>query len=537
MRHDAETLRTKPQCPPSSDEIVEFMSQRSTYPGRPWEVRVIETHISWVFLTDRRAYKLKKPVRFDFLDFSTVSLRREACELEVQLNRRMAPDVYLGVVPITMTDSGQLQLGGEGTPVDWVVKMRRLPEERAMDQIIARGELADSDVTRVASKLADFYIRLPPSLVDTAAYRAHIEDHVQNNRRELLNPTHGLDPRIVKRTHAAGLRVLRLHPEVFDERVCDGRVVDGHGDLRPEHIYLTPELPVIDCIEFSSELRQLDVLDELSFLAVECARLGAASVGSRILDEYSLISGDKPVPELLPFCMSYRASVRAKVNALRARQLCDREKAAALESAREYLAMADRYAAALGPPFLLIVRGLTGVGKSVLASAIAESLKVELLGTDRIRADVFGLSNRSLAFDAGKYDPENRRLIYQEMLRQADSLLSARMCVVLDGTFLEAKPRAEAMRLARRHGAVPLVVHCHCPRDLAIERIASRAAAGESLSESRPEFFDRQQRLQEPDPPGVVACNVDTTDSLPTMLGRVFTQLAKGYRRHELIRS
>jgi len=506
----------------SSDVIVQLLSEPHTYAERPRHVRCVETHISWVFLTDRHAYKLKKPVKFDFLDFSTPTLRHEACEHEVRLNRRLAADIYLGVVPITVSRTGGLQLNGKGTPVDWVVKMRRLPADRALDRLISSRQLNEAEVHQLAHKLADFYFQLPPVSVRTEEYCKHILQHVQANRDELLQPEHGFLAPIVKRVHAAQLRVRRLMPELFETRACDGRVVEGHGDLRPEHIYLTRTPTIIDCIEFNTDFRQLDVLDELSFLAVECAYLEASWVGGRVLEQYCETTGDEPSPELLSFYMGYRACVRAKVHALRARQLSHDDRSQAIEAANKYLQLADRYAAEVGPPVVLIVRGLTGSGKSTLAAALAESLGIELLGTDRIRREMFGPSDGLADYGQRNYRSELRVQVYEEMIRRASTLLAARHSVVLDGTFLTTKLRARTMSLARRRDAAPLLVHCQCPDEVAIERISTRMVSENSLSESRPEFLRRQHEQEEADPPGCAACEVDTTPCIPAMLGQVF---------------
>lgn len=526
-----------------SDRVVEFLREPATYGEPAPSLQWIETHISWIFLTDRYAYKLKKPVRFDFLDFSTPQLRQTACQHELELNRRLAPDTYLAVVPVTLNRSGNLCLGGSGPAVDWVVKMRRLPENRALDRLIRTHSLADADVERISARLSDFYRRLPPVSLRSEDYRHHIEERVEANRRELLDPQHALSPRLIRRAHAAQLRVLRLYPELLDNRVCDGRIIDGHGDLRPEHIYLTPQVTVIDCIEFNPELRQIDVLDELSFLAVECAALGAPGVGGQILDQYCRLTGDQPASELLAFYMCYRATVRAKVHALRAAQLrtisapesepapsVGIEDEASQEqhsggTARDYLLLAHRYAAELGPPIVLIVRGLSGTGKTTLALALAESLGIECLSTDTLRGELFALRNEPGEYDEGRYQSESRGLVYQAIFDRAAESLQGGASLVLDGTFLTTRLRTQAVLLARHCDALPVLVHCQCPDDVARERIARRIDLGESVSDARPEFVDRQRGEAEVDPVGAPACEVDTTSSLPEMLDTVFRYL------------
>lgn len=508
--------------------IVELLSRPASYGRLPGEstrhVQCVETHISWVFLTDRFAYKLKKPVRFDFLDFSTSQLRREACQNEVQLNRRLAPSVYLGVEPIALDRRGRPVLRGSGKALDWIVKMRRLPEERALDRLLAEGRATDYELDTLGAALAAFYEKLPPLSIRADAYRRQFEAHVEGNHRESLRAGellgNGPVAAQVRRVHAAQLRLLHLAPEVLDDRVCDGRIVEGHGDLRPEHIYLDPQPTIIDCIEFNPEFRQIDVLDELGFLAMECDRLGAADAGNRIVGRYLAASGDRAPAALLAFYKMYRACVRAKVTLLRARQVSGGvcEKAAA--TTREYLALADGYARDLGPPFVLVVFGLSGTGKSTLARSLGEALDVEVISSDAVRAEQSQPDNSPVGYGEGRYAEVNRRRVYEEMFRRAETLLKQGSSVILDATFLAAEMRQEAVSLARRNGAQPLLIRCQCPDDVALERIATRTASGASLSEAGVEVFRRQKAEMGSELPGIETFAVDTTRSLPeqTML-------------------
>ena len=223
-----------------SAELVEWLSRPEHHPDRPSSVEVIETHISWVFLTKLYAYKLKKPVRFDFLDFTTPETRRWACEQELCLNRRLAHSVYLDLVPLVRRANGRLQLGGSGEPVDWLVKMRRLPSERRLDKLIRSGRLNDFEMVRVAKVLSGFYVQAPPLTLRPNQYLQSLEHHVRDNLHELLKFAGELPEVLIKRAHVVQLSLLKLLPHLLVGRVCDGRIVEGHGDLRPEHIYLTP---------------------------------------------------------------------------------------------------------------------------------------------------------------------------------------------------------------------------------------------------------------------------------------------------------
>jgi aminoglycoside phosphotransferase family enzyme/predicted kinase len=508
-----------------SAAVVDMLSRTDSYASRPRSVKKIETHISWVFLTDRHVYKLKKPVKYDFLDYSSVSLRHEACLNEMRLNRRLAPDVYLGVLPITRTPRGAVQLNGWGEPIDWVVKMRRLPDSRSLESLIVRGQLTMSQVDQLGRRLIDFYQSLPPITASVASYRSEIESHVWANRRELLREEHRMTVAVVQRVHTGQLRMLLLAPELLDARVCDGRIIDGHGDLRPEHVYLLPAPTIIDCVEFNDRFRRLDVLDELGFLAMECDRLGTPWVGRRLIQLYFDASQDLPAAALLDFYKSYRACVRAKVLALRSDQLDERGKTYARHVARDYMLLADRYAARLGPPWVMIIRGLSGTGKSTLAEVLSQRIATQWLRTDRIRREIFPRAPTESQVNQGQYTPAARAAVYNEMLRRAEDLAEQGMSVILDGTFLAAEPCARAAALARRHGAMPLILRCHCPRAVALQRIRERVAEGESLSDATMEIYDQQQRTEEPVPLDVPSFHVDTSNAVPAMLDELVARL------------
>ena len=390
-------VKDRPTLPPDTRTdaraAVELLSRGSTYGEKTGSVERLETHISWLFLTKRRVYKLKKPVRFDFLDYGTVQRRKQACEAEVQLNRRLAPHTYLGVIPLIRSPRGRLQLGGYGTPVDWVVVMRRLDAEQSLDALIRSGRVTRQQVDQLATRLSDFYRQLPPLTIragipaaDRGARASEPSVVARGGRRVGHRGRQTRVRRSTARPHAGA--------EWLENRACDGRVVEGHGDLRPDHIYFQPGPIVIDCVEFSSELRQLDVLDELSFLAMECDIRQAGWIGRHILERYDQTNGDHPPEALLSFYKCYRATVHAKVAALRAEQHPTDPQASEWSLARQYVQLADTYAAGLGPPLLVVLRGPAGCGKSTLAGALSDTLGLECLQTDTIRRELFPVPGR-----------------------------------------------------------------------------------------------------------------------------------------------
>lgn len=292
---------------------VAFLRQPTSFPESTYRVEAIETHMSWVFLTDGYAYKLKKPVCQDILDFCTIEARRRYCEEEVRLNRRLAADVYMGIVALSIDALGHFQLSECGTIVDWLIKMRRLPTQHMLDYAIKNGAAGAEDIRRVAARLAAFYRNCTSIVIDPAAYRTRFLRDIDRNQQELCRPAYRLPIEQVLSLCRAQSAVLNNKGDWFDARVRAGKIVEGHGDLRPEHICLEAKVTVIDCLEFSRELRIVDPADELGFLALECERLGAAQSGPLLLRTYSELSGDWPDTALVHFYQSYRASLRARI--------------------------------------------------------------------------------------------------------------------------------------------------------------------------------------------------------------------------------
>ena len=327
---------------------VAFLKQPHNYPHPVTEVTLVETHRSWVFLTDQHAYKLKKPGRYAFLDVSTVSARKFYCEEEVRLNRRLAGDVYIATVPLAVDCAGKLELGGTGSPVDWLVKMRRLPAQRMLDVAIERKQIPDEQIRAVAQKLAKFYRASAPVEIAPIDYRRGFERDIRASLGELSRPVFGLPRDLVEAPCAAQLKLLSQAPALFDQRVREGRIVEAHGDLRPEHVcLLDPEPVIIDCLEFSRELRTLDAAADLAFLAQECERLGAPRVGQIVFGIYTEVTGDRPPAILICFYKSLWACLRAKLCAWHLTDPTCRNPAKWSGLAADYLLRAGRYAAEL----------------------------------------------------------------------------------------------------------------------------------------------------------------------------------------------
>ncbi len=292
---------------------IRFLSRPDSYPEQPSRVAAIETHFSWVFLTDTHAYKLKKPVRGNGFDFRSIEGRRRNALVELRLNRRLAADVYSGMVAVTLEADGKLAIGGPGEPVDWLVKMVRLNADDMFDRRLARGDWHAGEIEALAHRLAGFFATAPRARLSARQWTAQIAAELHETMALLSRAG---EPRLVALAQPIVRRLgafLVRRAGLFRRRIKDRRLVDGHGDLRPEHVYLKGTPRVIDCLEFRADLRQLDPVNELAFLALECRRLGGPHFERQLLRRYRERTGDTPPPLLLRFYAALNAIVRARI--------------------------------------------------------------------------------------------------------------------------------------------------------------------------------------------------------------------------------
>lgn len=292
---------------------VAFLRRRESYPEPAARVEPVEAHMSWVFLLDDYAYKLKKPFRRNGIDYSTPQLRHLNCRRELRLNRRLAPDVYLDVVALTVDAHGQFAVGGRGRRVDSLVRMRRLPAVLTLESRLQSGVVVVSDARRIAARLVPFFATAKRARMSAQAYRRRLLGTIDAAQAKLAHPDFGLDRSRIVRL-AAGLRdFIGARGELLDARARAGRIVEGHGDLRPEHIYLTQPPTVMDCIEFDRRLRLRDPVEELAFLAMECDRGGCPQFDGWLFAEYRKPAGDEPPRALIEFYKAHSAFARARI--------------------------------------------------------------------------------------------------------------------------------------------------------------------------------------------------------------------------------
>ncbi|AMN48405.1 hypothetical protein ACG33_15125 [Steroidobacter denitrificans] len=303
-----------PHCAVPFAMKTRFLRHPGSYPHAPADVEFIETHFACVFLAGRYAYKLKKPIRFYEIDFTTVELRRTYCELEFTLNMRLAEAVYIAVVPLLSTGKTlTIDSAAGGTIVDWLVKMHRLPRERMLDARAAAGPIGQEELRELVAKLVAYYARAHRAAWDGPEYLRRLELETRQRRTELLAYESSLGECPIERIVAGQVEFLQVFAKTLEARCAAGRIVDAHGDLRPEHILLGENPQIIDCLEFSAALRLLDTAEEIMFLALECEQLDRADLAHEITALYRELSGDFVSQNLLDFYSSRRAMVRALI--------------------------------------------------------------------------------------------------------------------------------------------------------------------------------------------------------------------------------
>jgi len=276
-------------------------------------ISTIETHMSWVFLTPEHAFKLKKPVHKDCLDFITLGKRHFFCQEEIRLNRRLAADTYIETLELRQQTSGQYTLSGKGGIVDYLVKMNRLPAQKMLDYLIAKQAVTAQDLAAITSILVNFFKQAKVIPITPQRYQKKFTTVIQATALKISSLDYGLPEALVESLRTALISFATPPQSLLIDRAINGHIVDGHGDLRAEHVYLGTSIQIIDCIEFSEQLRQNDPLDEVAFLAMEFERLNAKPLGNLLLEQYQQTSGDSVSPELISFYQCYRAYIRARL--------------------------------------------------------------------------------------------------------------------------------------------------------------------------------------------------------------------------------
>jgi aminoglycoside phosphotransferase family enzyme/predicted kinase len=490
------------------------LASPTAYPDDPSAasgVEWIQTHLSHVFRTGARVYKFRKAVDLGFVRFATRAERNADCLREVALNRRLAPDVYLGVAPLRGATLGPCAESLVAEDVEHCVVMRRLPDARDALSLLEAGALSGRQLDALAQLLALFHATHAlgaPAPFTEDEWRERCTRPASDNFESLAEADAGLaPPELLATARERALGFAAEHADRFERRRREGRAVDAHGDLHLQHIWYErdDEEPIaIDCLEFSESLRKIDAASEVAFVAMDLRYRRARRLGERFLSRYATESDDYDLYSLVDYFTAYRAGVRAKVAALAARDpgIAAAQREGAAESAHRHLALA---AEALAPtpsrPTLVLVCGVVGSGKSSVAAALADRIEAVAIASDRVRKRQLGaLPTERLAagWGEGAYSSQQTDRTYAGMLTRAGPVVASGRSVILDATWSRSEHRARAVEAARRCGADTFLVEVCCDPAIARDRLARRARAGTDPSDAGPEALEASAAAFEP---------------------------------------
>jgi hypothetical protein len=463
-------------------------------------VEIIHTHISVVLLGKRHVLKLKKPVDLGFLDYTSLEKRRNACQAEVELNSRLCAGAYIGVQPISLIE-GQLRFSDRGPVLEYAVKMKRLPSDQMLDRLVGRDEATEAMIGRIADRLNEFHrrARRGPDVDALGSPEVIAANWRENFTQTVPYIGRTIPPEIYQSIHAWATRWLEEHEALLRRRVFEGRICDGHGDIRAESICVADGLCIFDCIEFNERFRFSDVASEVAFLAMDLDARGRSDLGYYFSEQYEVRSPDHELFKLLPFYRCYRAYVRGKVLSFR----LDETESTALEQevvamrARRYFDLARRYASPLRSPTVIAVTGLPGTGKTSLARAIGGEFGFRVVSSDIVRKSLFQVKQK-YAFGAGPYSTNANSVTCQTLIQRAEDLLREDRGVVIDATFRRKADRALAREMAARADAEWRLIECRLAPPLVRERLERRAALKEGQSDANWQTYLRQQPEFEP---------------------------------------
>jgi len=495
-------------------EYVRGLLDPSAYPQPPEAVELRQTHISYVFMAGDVVYKTKKPVDFGFIDQVAPEVRRRLVEVEVRLNRRLTRGVYLGAVPVVRRSDGSYAVEAspsEGEVVEWAVKMRRLPDDATVARLLEAGQLPEDALERIVRRLIFFHesaavVKNNPAFAGAEAERAWWAREY-GEAAGFIGSTWLAEDAEAMRVFADS--TIASEAALFDRRLAEGRVVEGHGDLHAQHIYLLgpgiENVQIVDCIEFNDwfHFRYLDVGYDIAFLAMDLEARGRPDLGEAFAGRYLTASGDETLGVLQPLHRAFRAFVRGKVESIGANapEVPASERARLADSAARYFRLAADYAGRRRGTALVLMAGLSGTGKSTVGGMLAGRTGAAYVFSDAVRKRLAGIDPRrhiEEQYREGLYGPEMSARTYEAVREHAAQHLDAGRLVILDATHQRAEDRRAAIEVARSRGIPGYIVELRLDDETARARIASRARDPLRTSDATAAIYEQQRAAFEP---------------------------------------
>jgi hypothetical protein len=523
-----------------NSDLLRFLAEAGSYPHKPEQVEHIQTHISHVFMVPPFVYKIKKPVNFGFLDYSTLKKRHEFCRREVELNRRLCDGVYLGVVAI-VKENEKFKFVPENEAPDsvfeYAVKMRQLSEEHFLHSLIKEGKLDRQHLDRVADKLADFYRQQKP---ENEILKWGRIENVRVNTDENFNQTKQFINKTIDRNTYEAIkrftnRYYEQNEDQFRQRILDGRIVDGHGDLHLEHVHITPEqVRIYDCIEFNDRFRYGDLAADLAYLAMDLDFNNLWNEERYFIDRMSRKLEDHGLWRIIDFYKCYRAFVKGKVKSLQQaeEEVAPKDRKQAMKLARRYFDLSLRYALIGSKPMALIFMGRVGTGKSTLSEHLGRKLGIHHFSSDRIRKTMARVPLTKRVSPADRevlYSSEMSGQTYGKLMEKAVRSIEKRECVILDATFSSREGRQQLVKLLEERDANYCFIEVLASDKTIKERLKSRKQKKDVISDARLEDFERLSKNYSP--PRELSADhlikVKTEQTLDASVRQLYVELAE----------
>jgi aminoglycoside phosphotransferase family enzyme/predicted kinase len=481
--------------------ILKSLMKPAAYPVPTSTVEMVQTHVSWIFLTDTHAFKLKKPVNFGFLDFSTADRRRFYCDEELRLNRRLCPDIYEAVVALRESETGPV-FHGAGPIIDYAVMMKRLPSDHMLDRLVESGEATEADMNNVAAVIARFHADAlsTPYISDFGTLENVLFNWRENFEQMIQFESCTLPSFDREAIYSWVINFAEKNRDLLNRRVEQGFIRECDGDLHLENICLLDgKVYIFDCIEFNERFRFCDTAADLAFLLMDLDYHGRGDLCDVVMASYSMVSRDPELMELINFYKVYRAVVRGKVESFRlndkginaeAREIARRRAVRYFRLARGYIERLQL------SPTLFITCGTMGCGKSTLTEQLAFELGIKVYNSDFIRKRTMGLPPETAVFEdygRGLYAESVSESTYGKLEQLAECALATGNSLILDASFRNVMERARFGRLAALHDAKFIILTVSCDHDEQKKRLAFRSASGNSVSDGRMELLELQE--------------------------------------------